>query len=111
MSGGADVDGTFASEASGPAAFEPGVPAGGPPRPNQPPEASLEANPRARARAAPRPPGGRGPGGRIQGLYYALWSLVLWTVFGSYVLAFWLLGLLAYPVVRASRGSGATAGG
>ena len=46
-------------EASGPAAFEPGVPAGGPPRPNQPPEASLEANPRARARAAPRPPGGR----------------------------------------------------
>ena len=40
------------------------------------------------------------PGGKAQGLYYALWAFVLWVLFGSYVLAFWILGLLAYPIVR-----------
>ena len=37
---------------------------------------------------------------KAQGLYYALWAFVLWILFGSYVLAFWILGLLAYPIVR-----------
>ena len=48
--------------------------------------------PRARAR--------RIPGGPAQGLYYGLWAFTLWTLFGSYVLALWLLGVLAYPIVR-----------
>ena len=49
--------------------------------------------------AARRPTGGI-PNGKTQGLYYALWAFVLWILFGSYVLAFWILGLLAYPIVR-----------
>ena len=49
--------------------------------------------------AARRPTGGISSG-KTQGLYYALWAFVLWTLFGSYVLAFWILGLLAYPIVR-----------
>ncbi len=40
------------------------------------------------------------PGGKVQGLYYALWAFILWILFGSYVLAFWIFGLLAYPIVR-----------
>jgi hypothetical protein len=49
---------------------------------------------------AVRPPADGIPGGKAQGLYYALWAFVLWILFGSYVLAFWILGLLAYPIVR-----------
>jgi hypothetical protein len=60
-------------------------------------------------RIAAREPGGDGPGGRLQGLYYAFWALLLWTLFGSYVLAFWVLGLLAYPLVRMIRGARAAA--
>ena len=56
-------------------------------------------------RIAARPAGGHGPGGPAQGLYYALWAFLLWTVFGAYVLALWLLGVLLYPVVRTLRGS------
>ena len=37
-------------------------------------------------------------GGR--GVYAALWALVLWTLFGSYVLAFWILGLLLRGLAR-----------
>ena len=60
-------------------------------------------------RNAPRGPGGDGPGGRLQGLYYALWALLLWTLFGSYVLAFWVLGFLTYPFFRLFRGARAPA--
>jgi hypothetical protein len=49
---------------------------------------------------------GIGPGGSLQGLYYALWTFALWTLFGSYVLVFWLLGALGYPIVRLIRGLG-----
>jgi hypothetical protein len=35
-------------------------------------------------------------GGRAAGLYYGLWAFVLWTAFGSYVLAFWILGSIGY---------------
>ena len=31
-------------------------------------------------------------GGLGRALYFALWTLALWTVFGAYVLAFWILG-------------------
>ena len=34
------------------------------------------------------------------GLYYGLWAFVLWTLFGAYVLAFWLLGAVAWPIAR-----------
>lgn len=51
---------------------------------------------------------GMAPSGPISGLYYALWTLVLWTLFGAYVLAFWILGVLGYPIVRLIRGSRAT---
>ena len=49
---------------------------------------------------AARAPAGRRAGGKIQGLYYALWALLLWALFGSYVLAFWILGVLIYPIVH-----------
>ena len=52
---------------------------------------------------AARTPNERAASGKAQALYYALWTFVLWTVFGAYALAFWLLGVLAYPVVRLVR--------
>ena len=52
---------------------------------------------------AARTPKGRDASGKARALYYALWTFVLWTVFGAYALTFWLLGVLAYPVVRLIR--------
>ena len=34
-----------------------------------------------------------------RGLYYGIWTFVLWTVFGSYVLAFWLIGAIASALI------------
>jgi len=43
---------------------------------------------------------------RTAGLYYGLWAVALWTIFGAYVLAFWILGVVARPVARLlSRGA------
>ena len=42
-------------------------------------------------------------GGRAMGLYYGLWAFALWTLFGSYVLAFWVLGLIAHAISRLAR--------
>jgi len=39
-------------------------------------------------------------GKRVSGLYYGLWAFVLWTLFGAYVLAFWILGAVAWPLER-----------
>jgi hypothetical protein len=39
-------------------------------------------------------------GNRAIGLYYGLWAVVLWIVFGAYVLAFWILGAFAWLVMR-----------
>jgi hypothetical protein len=39
-------------------------------------------------------------GGRAIGLYYGLWAFALWTLFGAYVLALWVLGSIAYLVTR-----------
>jgi len=41
-----------------------------------------------------------GTGLNIQGLYYGVWTFVLWTIFGSYVLALWLVGAVASSLVR-----------
>ncbi len=38
--------------------------------------------------------------GRAMGLYYGLWAFVLWTLFGSYVLAFWILGTIGSSLAR-----------
>jgi hypothetical protein len=34
------------------------------------------------------------------GAYYGVWAILLWTIFGSYVLTFWILGAVAWPVAR-----------
>jgi hypothetical protein len=39
-------------------------------------------------------------GGRAMGLYYGVWAFALWTLFGSYVRAFWILGLVAHTISR-----------
>lgn len=36
----------------------------------------------------------------IRGLYYGIWTFALWTIFGSYVLAFWLVGAIANTLLR-----------
>ena len=39
-------------------------------------------------------------GSRANGLYYGLWAFALWTLFGSYVLAFWIIGSVGYAIAR-----------
>jgi branched-subunit amino acid ABC-type transport system permease component len=36
----------------------------------------------------------------LTGAYYGLWAFALWTLFGSYLLAFWILGALAMGIAR-----------
>ncbi len=36
----------------------------------------------------------------VRALYHGGWTFVLWTVFGSYVLALWLVGLIGSSIVR-----------
>lgn len=36
-------------------------------------------------------------------IIYALWTLGLWVVFGTYVLVLWAVGLLFYVVFKAFR--------
>jgi hypothetical protein len=40
-----------------------------------------------------------------RGLYYGIWTFALWTIFGSYVLAFWLVGGIANVLLRLTRGN------
>lgn len=37
---------------------------------------------------------------RAAGLYYGVWAFLLWTLFGSYVLAFWIVGVVAYSIAQ-----------
>ena len=39
-------------------------------------------------------------GVNLRALYYGIWTFALWTIFGSYVLAIWLLGGIASTVLR-----------
>ena len=39
----------------------------------------------------------------LRGLYYAAWVVLLWIVFGAYVLVLWVAGLLAYAVFGRMR--------
>ena len=43
-------------------------------------------------------------GGKAIGLYYGLWAFALWTLFGAYVLALWVLGSIAYLIARLVSG-------
>lgn len=38
-----------------------------------------------------------------RGLYYALWTVGLWILFGSYVLVLWFSGIVLYLVFKAFR--------
>ena len=37
---------------------------------------------------------------RAVGLYYGIWAFALRTLFGAYVLAFWIVGSIAYWIAR-----------
>jgi hypothetical protein len=41
------------------------------------------------------------PAGHGRAGYHALWTFALWTVFGSYALALWLISVIAYAVAKA----------
>src|SRR5262245_14638319 len=47
-----------------------------------------------------RAPASDPTGNKAAGLYYGLWAVLLWTIFGAYVLAFWILGAVAWPVAQ-----------
>ena len=51
---------------------------------------------------ATEPPAGATPG-HARAVYYALWTLGLWVIFGSYVLMLWLIGAIFYGVFKAFR--------
>lgn len=42
-----------------------------------------------------------GAAGHARAGYYALWTLGLWTLFGSYVLVLWLISVVVYAIARA----------
>lgn len=43
------------------------------------------------------------PTSHARALYYALWTLGLWLLFGSYVLVLWAAGVVFYVLFRAFR--------
>lgn len=38
-----------------------------------------------------------------RGIYFAIWTFLLWILFGSYVLILWLAGVLFYVIFKAFR--------
>jgi len=46
---------------------------------------------------------GAGPGGA---LYFALWTFALWTLFGAYLLVFWIIGAVGLGISRLRRPAG-----
>lgn len=45
----------------------------------------------------------RPPARRPHPAYYGLWTLLLWVVFGSYVLCLWVISVVIYLVYRVVR--------
>lgn len=37
----------------------------------------------------------------LRGVYYAVWTVGLWIVFGSYVFYLWVLGVMVYALTKA----------
>ena len=52
-----------------------------------------------------------GAGSRANGhgaaIYRGLWTVALWTLFGSYLLIFWVIGAAAFAIARALPRRGA----
>ncbi len=42
----------------------------------------------------------RTPADQAGEVYFGLWALGLWTLFGSYVLVLWIIGVVAYAVSK-----------
>lgn len=42
-------------------------------------------------------------GCHVRALWFALWSVALWTFFGAYLLAFWLVGAATFALSCARR--------
>lgn len=51
-------------------------------------------------RDAPRALGEHPVMARIRAGYYALWTLLLWGAFGSYVLSLWMVSIIAYAAYK-----------
>lgn len=45
-------------------------------------------------------PGARGIRATLRAWYYALWTVLLWTLLGTYVLVMWVVSLVAYGASR-----------
>ncbi len=41
--------------------------------------------------------------GQLRAGYYALWTLGLWLLFGTYVLVLWVISVVAYAIARPFR--------
>ena len=54
-------------------------------------------------RVVARESSGNNPSQRLPALYAAAWTLLLWIVFGTYLMLLWLLGCLLYPVFSGRR--------
>lgn len=39
-----------------------------------------------------------GPEGRSAAIYRGIWAIGLWTLFGTYVLVLWVVGLIVYGI-------------
>ena len=39
----------------------------------------------------------------VRALYFGAWTVALWTLFGAYLLAFWLLGAVGMAATRVLR--------
>ena len=45
----------------------------------------------------------------LKTVWQGIWTVVLWTLFGAYVLAFWILGAVCLGAARLLRGKRASA--
>ena len=41
--------------------------------------------------------------GHVRAGYYALWTLALWLLFGTYMLVLWVISVVAYSIARPFR--------
>lgn len=44
---------------------------------------------------------GRSAAQHLRGVYYAMWTVGLWLVFGTYVFSLWVLGVILYALTKA----------
>jgi hypothetical protein len=47
-------------------------------------------------------PADMGPN-HARGVCYAIWTVLLWALFGSYIVVLWLVGIVLYLVFKAFR--------